>query len=69
MLYGVNILLILKYIAVIGIFVCIVLTPTYLACANKTQKYDMMRIRVGSWLFGWSFIGWLFALFLSAKKP
>jgi hypothetical protein len=68
MLYGVNILLTIKYIALIGIFVCIVLTPAYLACVNKTQKYDMMRIRVGSWLFGWSFIGWLFALFLSAKK-
>lgn len=63
-----NILTIIKYICVIGILVCIILTPAYLACANNRSKYDLMRTRCGSWLFGWSFVGWLFALFVSAKK-
>lgn len=68
MLYGINILLIIKYIALVCIFVCIVLAPVYLAVANGCSKYDSMRTRCGSWLFGWSFIGWLFALFVSTKK-
>ena len=68
MLFGINILIYLKYAAIVCIFVCIVLTPAYLAAANEKSKYDMMRARCGSWLFGWSFIGWIFALFVSAKK-
>lgn len=68
MLYGINILLTIKYIALVCIFICIVLAPAYLACVNDRSKYDNMRTRCGSWLFGWSFVGWLFALFVSAKK-
>lgn len=68
MVHGVNILMILKYIALGCIFIFIVLVPVLLACANDRSKYDMMRTRVGSWLFGWSFLGWLFALFVSSKK-
>ena len=68
MFYGTNVLLIIKYIAVVSIFICLILAPAYLACINKSSKYDTMRVRIGSWLFGWSFIGWLFALFVSAKK-
>ena len=63
-----DILLILKYIGVIAIFIGIVLTPAYLASANNRSKFDKMRVRTGSILFGWSFVGWLFALFISAKK-
>ena len=63
-----DILLVLKHIAVIGIFVCIVLTPAYLAVANGRAKNDLMRTRVGSWLFGWSGIGWIIALFIASKK-
>ncbi|MBR3147997.1 MAG: superinfection immunity protein [Alphaproteobacteria bacterium] len=63
-----KILLGLKYIAVIGILVCIILTPMYLASANNRSKFDQMRVRMGSVMFGWSFIGWIFALFISAKK-
>ena len=61
-------MLTVKYIVAICLFVCIMLTPAYLAAANGKSKYDVMRVRCGSWLFGWSFIGWLFALFVSAKK-
>ena len=63
-----EILFILKYIVVAIIFVAIVLTPAYLAVVNDRSKYDRMRTRMGSWMFGWTFFGWLFALFVSAKK-
>ena len=63
-----DILLVLKYIVVAIIFVGIVLTPAYLAVVNGRSKYDSMRARMGSWMFGWSFFGWLFALFVAAKK-
>lgn len=63
-----DILLVIKYVAAFAIFVCIVLTPAYLAAANDKSKYDRMRTRMGSLMFGWSFIGWIFALFISAKK-
>ena len=63
-----DILLVLKYTGAIIVFICILLTTAYLAAANDKEKYDCMRSRVGSWLFGWSFIGWIFALFVSVKK-
>jgi len=65
---GVSILIVAKYVVAVCILVCILLTPAYLAAANKRSKYDCMRVRCGSWLFGWSFVGWLFALFIAAKK-
>lgn len=63
-----DILLCLKYIIVAAIFVGIVLTPAYLAAANEKSKYDTMRTRMASLMFGWSFVGWIFALFIGAKK-
>jgi len=68
MILNVNILLILKYAILVGLFIAILLTPAFLANANGKSKYDNMRVRVGSFLFGWSFIGWIFALFISSKK-
>lgn len=68
MLYGINILLILRYIVLVCVFACIIIAPVYIATVNGRSKYDAMRTRCGSWLFGWTFIGWLFALFVSAKK-
>jgi hypothetical protein len=63
-----GLLLALKYIVLVAIFMGIVLMPAYLAAANDRSKFDRMRIRMGSLMFGWSFIGWFFALFISAKK-
>jgi hypothetical protein len=63
-----GILLFLKYVVAAIIFVGILLTPAYLAAVNDRSKYDSMRARMGSWMFGWSFFGWLFALFVAAKK-
>ena len=68
MFMGINILLIIKYMVSIMLFIGILLTPAYLAAANDKSKYDRMRARMGSWFFGWSFLGWLFALFVASKK-
>ena len=68
MWHGVNILLILKYAVAVFVLVCLIMAPAYLAIVNDSSKYDRMRVRVGSWLFGWTFIGWLVALFVSTKK-
>ncbi|MBR3511050.1 MAG: hypothetical protein IKN73_03235 [Alphaproteobacteria bacterium] len=59
---------VLKTILIICVFICVILTPAYLAAMNDKSKYDCMRARCASWLFGWSIVGWLFALFVSAKK-
>ena len=68
MLMGINILALIKYTIAILVIACILLTPAYLAAANDRQKLDKMRTRCGVLLFGWSFIGWFIALFISAKK-
>ncbi|MBR5903941.1 MAG: superinfection immunity protein [Alphaproteobacteria bacterium] len=68
MVFNINFSLILQYAVMVGILVVIFLTPSFLAAENGKSKYDNMRVRVGSWLFGWSFIGWIFALFISSKK-
>jgi hypothetical protein len=68
MLFGINILVLIKYVAIVLIFVSIVLAPVYIACANNRSNYDLMRTRCGAWLFGWTIVGWFFALFVSAKK-
>lgn len=63
-----DIIPILRHIAIVCVFLAIVLAPAYLAAVNGSAKYNRMRVRVGSWLFGMSFIGWIFALFVSTKK-
>jgi len=57
-----------KYAIAAFIFICVLLTPAYLAAVNDRDKTDRMRTRCGSWLLGWSFIGWFIALFISSKK-
>jgi len=68
MIHGVNVLLYVKYVLAILLLVVILFAPAYLARVTNKSKYDMMRTRFGSWIFGWSIIGWLFALFVSSKK-
>jgi hypothetical protein len=67
-LLGINILLILKYALCVAIMVGIILAPAWLARVNGKGKYDMLLVRISSWLFGWTGIGWLYALFLSVRK-
>ncbi|MDR0741831.1 MAG: superinfection immunity protein [Rickettsiales bacterium] len=61
-------MLILKYAAGAAIIVGIFLAPAWLARINGKAKYDMMVIRMASWAFGWTGIGWLLALFWSVRK-
>ncbi|MBP5485706.1 MAG: superinfection immunity protein [Alphaproteobacteria bacterium] len=63
-----NCILIVKYIVAIITLVVIVLTPAYLAAKNEKDKLSQLRIRAASWLFGWTGIGWLLALFWAVRK-
>ncbi|MDR1337777.1 MAG: superinfection immunity protein [Rickettsiales bacterium] len=61
-------MIILKYIICSAIVVGVMLAPAYLARVNGKAKCDMMIIRMSSWVFGWTVIGWLLALFWSIRK-
>ncbi len=63
-----NLILIAKYAVAIAIVIAIVLFPFWVASVNGKSKPDMGYVRLGSWLFGWSGIGWLYALFFATKK-
>ena len=61
-------ILIIKYIVAVIALVAIILAPAYLAAKSEKPKAVAMRIRVASWVFGWTGIGWLLALFWAVKK-
>ena len=61
-------ILTVKYIVAVVLLVIVMLAPAYLAAKNDKGKIDAMRIRVASWVFGWTGIGWLLALFWAVKK-
>ena len=61
-------ILITKYIAAIILFVVITMAPAYLAAKNGKDKFMCLRIRTASWVFGWTGVGWLLALFWAVKK-
>ena len=61
-------ILIVKYVVAATVFIVITLAPAYLAAKNGKDKFMALRIRVASWVFGWTGIGWLLALFWAVKK-
>ncbi|MBO7559825.1 MAG: superinfection immunity protein [Alphaproteobacteria bacterium] len=61
-------ILIIKYIVAGLALVAIILAPAYLAAKSEKPKTVAMRIRIASWVFGWTGIGWLLALFWAVKK-
>lgn len=63
-----DVIVAIKYVASIAIVLAIVLAPAWLARQNARAKNDMILVRLGSWLFLWTGVGWLWALFWSAKK-
>ena len=63
-----DILLVIKYAIAIMILIAIVLAPAWLARQTGKGKQDMILVRLASWIFGWTGIGWLWSLFWSAKK-
>ena len=63
-----DILYIAKFIACILITLAIIFAPAWLARQNGRGKPQMHAVRLASWIFGWSIIGWLWALFWATKK-
>lgn len=63
-----TVILVTKYIAAVSILVGIVCAPAWIARQTDKNKQDMFLVRLGSWLFGWSVIGWFYALAISARK-
>ena len=63
-----DILLIIKYTIAVILTVGIILAPAWIARQNGKGKPDMHAVRLGSWIFAWSFIGWLWALFWGVRK-
>jgi hypothetical protein len=46
----------------------IMMAPAWLAAENGKGKFDAGLVRIASWLFGWTGVGWLFALYWAVKK-
>ncbi len=58
----------LKYILAISIIIVIFMAPAWLAKQTKKDKNTNGFVRLASWVFGWTIVGWLVALYLAAKK-
>lgn len=63
-----DILPVAKYAISILIIAIIVLAPAWLARQTGKNKQDMILVRLASWIFGWTGIGWLWSLFWASKK-
>lgn len=63
-----DILPVAKYAISILIIAVIVLVPAWLARQTGKNKQDMILVRLASWIFGWTGIGWLWSLFWASKK-
>lgn len=61
-------ILLLKYVASVAILFGILMLPAYLARINGKDKYNMLFVRISSWLFGWTGVGWLLGLFWGTRK-
>ncbi|MFQ6729482.1 MAG: superinfection immunity protein [Alphaproteobacteria bacterium] len=63
-----EILLIAKYAACVLVLLGLILAPAWVARQNGKGKPAMHAVRLGSWIFGWSLIGWIYALYQAIKK-
>ena len=68
MILGFDILLIIEYTIGILIVAGIIMAPAWVARQNGKGKPDMYAVRLASWVFGWSIIGWIWALYWATKK-
>ena len=62
------IFLYVKYAIALAVVIVIMLAPAWVARQTKKSKYIMLWVRIYSWLFGWTGIGWLVALYIAVKK-
>ena len=51
-----------------AIVIGVMMTPAYLARVTEKKPTDMVMIRIASWFFGWTGVGWLWALYWAIKK-
>lgn len=63
-----EVLIIVKFITCITITIGIFMAPAWIARQNGKGKPQMHHVRLASWVFGWSVIGWLWALYWATKK-
>ncbi|MBD5400810.1 hypothetical protein HDR61_03655 [bacterium] len=63
-----EILLYARYVGAAVVLMIIILAPAWLARQTKKSKTDMGFVRVASWLFGWTGVGWLWALWWAVRK-
>ncbi len=63
-----QILIIAKYAIAVLLAIGIFLAPAWIARQTARGKQDMILVRLGSWVFSWTGIGWLWALFWASKK-
>lgn len=63
-----TLILLIKYILATSILIGIVCAPAWIARQTDKNKQKMFTVRLGSWLFGWSIIGWFYALIIGTKK-
>jgi len=61
-------LTVIKYLVGITILIVVFFAPAYLAQMNGKDKLSVVIVRISSWLFGWTGVGWLFALYWAVKK-
>lgn len=67
----VNLILIINAIQTIlkvALVLLILITPSYIAYKNELSRTDVVIVRCSSIIFGWTIIGYLFALIYSIKK-
>ena len=58
----------IKYALCVLLLIGIILAPAWVARQNGKGKPAMQAVRLGSWVFGWSIIGWIYALYQATKK-
>ncbi|MCL1786174.1 MAG: hypothetical protein FWG39_03440 [Alphaproteobacteria bacterium] len=64
----INIILTVKYIMAGAIVWCAYMFPAWLARQNGIDGLNMAQVRIYSWLFGWTIVGWLVGLWWACKK-
>ncbi|MBQ8042076.1 MAG: superinfection immunity protein [Alphaproteobacteria bacterium] len=62
------VLLVGKYAICVLLLIGVILAPSWIARQNGKGKPHMQAVRLGSWVFGWSIVGWLWALYWAVRK-
>lgn len=68
MLNNIDFVLVIKYALCALLTIGIIFAPAWVARQNNKDKPDMHAVRLASWIFGWSIIGWLWSLFWATRK-